>query len=451
MNHKKIVVLGAGESGVGAAVLAKKKGYDIFVSEKGSIKGSYLEILKKYEIEYEEGQHDEARILSADVVIKSPGIPDKVPLIKKLDKQGTPVIDEIEFGFQHCKAKIIAITGSNGKTTTTNLTYHLFKTAGWNVGLGGNVGVSFARQIAEEKFDYYVLEISSFQLDRITTFRPDVAILLNITPDHLDRYEYQFENYVNSKFNIIKNQDRNDDFIYNGSDITIKNYIEKSNVAPHWHCIFQVQSQDISYYETSDMEHHRSEVPPSPPTIFYTNKMSIKGMHNVFNATCAVYAAKCFGLPDEVIQKGLDTFVNDPHRMEKVAVINEITYINDSKATNVDSVFYALDAMTQPVIWIAGGTDKGNDYEPLMKLVREKVKAVICLGLDNQKILEAFSSQVKIIEESGSAEEAVNLAKLYAKKGDVVLLSPACASFDLFKNYKDRGNQFKAAVIKNVK
>ncbi len=433
----KITVLGAGESGIGAALLAQQSGYKVFVSDAGIIKECYRRELADNSIPNEEGKHTWTNICDSDLIVKSPGIPDATPLILKLIAQGIPVISEIEFACRHTSAPIIGITGSNGKTTTTRLTYHLLKTAGLNAGIGGNVGYSFARNITENKYDYHVLELSSFQLDGITSFRPKVAILLNITPDHLDRYEYKMENYVRSKFKIAMNQQENDLLILNADDIEVQRFAKSRRFS-------EPQARLIKVFNRFENTHSLKV----GESIFDMQKCVLKGQHNFFNATCAIIAAKFFDIKDVVIQKGLDTFVNDPHRLEFVANINGIDYINDSKATNVDSVFYALQAMEKPIIWIAGGTDKGNDYSPLMQLVEEKVKALICLGVDNQKLLENFSPILKNIEETKGTKEAVNRASIYAEKGDVVLLSPACASFDLFKNYMDRGDQFKEVVFK---
>ncbi len=430
----KVAILGAGESGVGAAILAKKLGYEIWVSDKGTIKENFKKELEKFQIPFEENKHTKQKIFDASEIIKSPGIPDQIDLIKELNQKGIPVISEIEFAAKHTDATIVGITGSNGKTTTTNLTYHLLKTGGLNVGLAGNVGHSFARSVAQKNHDYFVLELSSFQLDGIREFRPDVAILLNITPDHLDRYDYKMENYVASKFRIIKNQKENDFFIFNGKDESIKAYLEKHPVK------MKISKVGNDFYKNEKLvvnEKHR----------FDMSQSSLKGRHNMFNAVCAIRAALYLGIAEDSIQEGLNTFVNDPHRLESVTMIDGVEYINDSKATNVDAVYYALEAMEKGVIWIVGGTDKGNDYSPLMPLVEEKVNAIICMGLDNSKIIEAFSPMIKIIEETKSAEEAVEVATSYAEEGEVVLLSPACASFDLFKNYIDRGDQFKKAVL----
>ncbi|MEZ4955544.1 MAG: UDP-N-acetylmuramoyl-L-alanine--D-glutamate ligase [Saprospiraceae bacterium] len=434
----KVTVLGAGESGVGAALLAQHLGYEVFVSDTGLIKDNFKRELADKGIPNEESKHTWTNICDSDLIIKSPGIPDATPLILKLIAQGIPVISEIEFACRHTTAPIIGITGSNGKTTTTRLTYHLLKTAGLNVGIGGNIGYSFARNITENKYDYHVLELSSFQLDGITSLRPKVAILLNITPDHLDRYEYKMENYVRSKFRIAMNQQEDDLLILNADDIEISRHSKflKLGVSNNQPRMIKVSN----HFENT----HSLKVGDS---IFDMQKCVLKGPHNFFNAACAIHAAKFFDIKDEAIQEGLNTFVNDPHRLEMVATFNGVDYINDSKATNVDSVYQALRAMEKPIVWVAGGTDKGNDYSPLKKLVEEKVKALICLGKDNQKLLENFSPILKNIEETKSAKEAVKRASIYAENGDVVLLSPACASFDLFKNYMDRGDQFKAAVL----
>jgi UDP-N-acetylmuramoylalanine--D-glutamate ligase len=430
----KIAILGAGESGVGAAILAKKLGYQIWVSDKGTIKENFKKELEKLEIPYEENKHTIQKIFETSEVIKSPGIPDDIDLIKELNQKGIPVISEIEFAARHTKAKIVAITGSNGKTTTTNLTYHLLKNGGLNVGIAGNVGFSFARLVALENYDYFVLELSSFQLDGILEFGPDVAILLNITPDHLDRYDYKMENYVASKFRIIKNQTENDFFIFNGKDENMNAFLEKHPLK------MKTSKVEDNFYKNEKLladEKHS----------FDMSQSSLKGRHNMFNAVCSIRSALHLGVTEEKIQEGLNTFVNDPHRLESVATISGVEFINDSKATNVEAVYYALETMEKGIIWIVGGIDKGNDYSILMPLVEEKVNAIICLGLDNTKILEAFSPVIKIIEEAKSAKEAVEVAESYAEEGEVVLLSPACSSFDLFENYKDRGDQFKKAVF----
>ena len=435
INQNQVAILGAGESGVGAAILAKQKGWEVFVSDYGEISEEYKAQLEQYNIDFEEKRHTKAKILNVGQVIKSPGVSDKAPIIKQLGKAGIPVVSEIEFAAQYTDATIIGITGSNGKTTTTNLIYHILKMARYNVGLAGNIGHSFARMVAEEQHEYYVLELSSFQLDGIKFFAPDIAILLNITPDHLDRYEYNFDNYIASKLHITMNQESDNHLIYNVEDENIMKKMATVGTEATSHAI-----------RPSDLNASNWTVNNET---FSASELTIKGKHNLFNATCAIKAAMLVGVEISDIKKALRTFRNDPHRLEKVAIKNDITYINDSKATNIDAVWYALDAMTEPVVWIVGGTDKGNDYSSLMDLVENKVKAIICMGIDNSKIHEAFSTQIKIIEDTQSAEEAVNVATKYAKSGDVVLLSPACASFDLFKNYKDRGEQFKEAV-KNI-
>lgn len=430
----KLVVLGAGESGVGAAILAKQKNFEVFVSDRGKIKDNFKAELEKNEIPYEELQHTKSKIFEAREVIKSPGIPDKVPLIKALIERGIPVISEIEFAARYTNATIIGITGSNGKTTTTKLTFHLLHKAKYNVAVGGNIGRSFARLVAEDSHEYYVLELSSFQLDGIQDFRPNVSVLLNITPDHLDRYEYKMENYIQSKFRIIRNQKGNDLFIYNSLDENISNYLQGKQLTFN-----ELPVKEI-FYKENTLTVGVSE--------FDTKKCSLKGQHNMFNATCAIQAVKALGVEDDLIQQGLDTFINAPHRLEHVAEIDGVEFINDSKATNVDAVYYALAAMEKPVIWIVGGVDKGNDYSAINNLVKEKVKAIICLGVDNTPIIEAFIGKIEIIEETQSCEAAIKVSQQYAHEGDAVLLSPACASFDLFKNYIDRGDQFKAAVYK---
>ncbi len=432
---KEIVVLGAGESGVGAAILANAKGWKVFVSDIGKIKSHFRVELETLNIEFEELTHSEDRILACKGwVIKSPGIPDKAKIIKSIEANDIPVISEIEFASWFNDKKTVAITGSNGKTTTSNLTAHLLKSAKVNVGLGGNIGVSYARLVKDDAFECFVLELSSFQLDGIKDFRPDISMLLNITPDHLDRYEYKMENYVQSKFRIAENQLTSDHFIYNSDDVYIKEELKNKRILAQPHPISSTDEMAKDSFRVGNVEIEMSNMP-------------LVGRHNVFNASCAIQAAQLMGIDEKEIQLGLKTFVNDPHRLEEVAQVNEVTFINDSKATNVDAVFYALEAMSQPTIWIVGGVDKGNDYSVLNDLVADKVKAIICLGVDNEKLLQAFGSQVKIMEEVQSANEAVNVAWKYATKGDQILLSPACASFDLFKNYIDRGEQFKEAVF----
>lgn len=449
---KRLVVLGAGESGVGTAVLALKKGYDVFLSDKGKIKEKYKNVLSKYEIKWEEGQHTEILILNADEVVKSPGIPDKAELVKALHKKDIPVISEIEFAGRYTNAKKICITGSNGKTTTTLLIYHILKKAGLNVALGGNVGKSFAMLVAEnacdadkKDFDYYVLELSSFQLDGMFEFKADIAVLLNITPDHLDRYNYEFQNYINSKFRIIQNQTKNDAFVYCIDDEVITNELTKRkiNAKGYPFSIRQKVEQGAYLNENNQLIINTNNTNPLSMTI---QELALQGKHNIYNSMAAAVSTKLVEIRKETIRESLSDFHNIEHRLEVVGNVHGIEFINDSKATNVNSTWYALESMTHPVILILGGVDKGNDYSMLNSLVKEKVKAIICLGTDNNKIIKAFTGMVGTIVEAHSAKEAVNSAYRLGKKGDIVLLSPACASFDLFDDYEDRGNQFKQAV-----
>ena len=441
----RIVVLGGAESGVGAAVLAKVKGNDVFLSDKGKIKEEYASMLRKWNIPFEEGRHTEELILNADEVVKSPGIPGTVPMVQKLRDQGTHIVSEIEFASRYDSAKKICITGSNGKTTTTSLIYYLLKNAGLNVGLGGNIGKSYAYQVATEHFDYYVLEISSFQLDDVYDFKPDIAIITNITPDHLDRYDHKMENYVAAKFNITKNLTPEDCFIFDSDDdITIghlDNIILRCKMLPF--------SQKKEVKEGAFLRDDRIVLRyEKEETDLYLQELALGGKHNIYNSMAAALAAKATGIDNEVIRNSLATFQPIEHRLEPVLSIKDVLYINDSKATNVDAAWYALECQKKPVVWILGGTDKGNDYSVLNDLVREKVKAIVCLGVDNAKIHAAFEDMVGSdhITDALSAEEAVRKASKFAAPGDVVLLSPCCASFDLFKNYEDRGQQFKAAV-----
>lgn len=440
-----LVVLGGAESGVGAAVLAKVKGFDVFLSDSGAIKPEYRAMLEKWGIEYEEGGHSEERILRAVEVVKSPGIPNNVPIIREIAAAGIPVISEIEFAGRYDTAKKICVTGSNGKTTTTSLIYHLFRQAGLNVGLGGNIGKSYALQVATEKHDYYVLEISSFQLDGCYEFRPDIAIITNITPDHLDRYDYRLENYVKSKFRITRNLRPQDCFIFDSDDqITIghlNDILLQAKMLP----FTQNGKADQGAYLEGDRIVIRYGEDESE---IYLKELALGGRHNVYNSMAAALAAKATGISNESIRKSLNTFEAIEHRLEPVLSIKNVLYINDSKATNIDAAWYALECQTRPVVWIVGGTDKGNDYSVLEQLVREKVKAIVCLGVDNKKIHDAFESIVgaENITDTLSAEEAVKASANFAGEGDVVLLSPCCASFDLFKNYEDRGKKFKEAV-----
>jgi UDP-N-acetylmuramoylalanine--D-glutamate ligase len=439
----RLVILGGGESGVGTAILGKKKGYDVFVSDFGKIKENYKEVLSINGIKWEEETHTEKKILNADVVMKSPGIPDKTPIVKMLIENKIPVISEIEFAAPFTKAKTIGITGSNGKTTTTMLTYHLLKSAGVNVGLAGNIGKSFAWQVADDKYDYYVLELSSFQLDGIINYRPDIAIITNISPDHLDRYEYKYENYIASKFRITMNQLESDFLIYDADDEAIsewfKNNKTKAQLIP-----FSLTKtfEKGAFIKDKNMEININE----EEFVMETQYIALEGKHNMKNAMAATSVAKLMQIRKQTIRESLSNFQGVEHRLEKVLKIQNVQYINDSKATNVNATFFALDSMNTPTVWIIGGVDKGNDYSELMSLVHEKVKAIICLGVDNKKIIDAFGNIVDMMIEVASMQDAVTMAQRLAEKGDTVLLSPACASFDLFENYEDRGRQFKNAV-----
>ena len=440
--------MGGAESGVGAAVLAKVKGFDVFLSDNGSIKQEYADMLRKWEIPFEEGGHTPDKILNADEVVKSPGIPSTAPMIKALAAQGTHIVSEIEFASRYDSAKKICITGSNGKTTTTSLIHYLLKEAGLNVGLGGNIGKSYALQVATEKHDYYVLEISSFQLDDTYDFRPDIAVITNITPDHLDRYDHNMENYVRAKFKIVRNLRPEDCFIFDSDDaITIEHLsriVLQAKMLP-----FSQEKKNLEQGAWVDGNRIIVRYEQSESEI-YLRELALGGRHNIYNSMAAALAAKASGIEDEVIRNSLKSFSPIEHRLEPVLSIRDVMYINDSKATNVDSAWYALECQTRPVVWIVGGTDKGNDYSVLEDLVREKVKAIVCLGVDNSKIHAAFEGIVgkDNIVDTDSAEKAVQTASMIAKAGDVVLLSPCCASFDLFENYEDRGRQFKNAVRK---
>lgn len=439
----RLVVLGGGESGVGTAILGKKKGYEVFVSDFGKIKNNYKEVLSLHKIKFEDEMHTEDLILNADVVMKSPGIPDKAPIIKKLIEKKVPVLSEIEFTNQFTDAVTIGITGSNGKTTTTMMTYHLLKQGGLNVGLAGNIGKSFAWQVAEGKYDTYVLELSSFQLDGVEKYKPHIAIITNISPDHLDRYEYKYENYIASKFRITMNQTEEDYLIYDADDEAINNWLQhnttKAKLVP-----FSISKPlDFgAFLEDNNINFNTT----NEPFVMPTNQLSLEGKHNVKNAMAAATVAQLLKIRKDTIRESLSDFQGVEHRLEKVLKIQNVQYINDSKATNVNATFFALDSMTTPTVWIVGGVDKGNDYTELMPLVNEKVKAIICLGVDNAKIIDAFADVVDVLVESSSMTDAVRQAYKIAEKGDTVLLSPACASFDLFENYEDRGRQFKQAV-----
>ena len=440
---KRIVILGGGESGAGAAVLAKKQGFEVFVSDLSEIKPEYKILLDKYEIRWEEKRHSEVQILNADEVIKSPGIPDKSPLIKKLHVLGIPVISEIEFAGRYTQAKMICITGSNGKTTTTMLVYHILKNAGLNVGLAGNVGQSLALQVATESFDYYVVELSSFQLDGMTEFKADIAILLNITPDHLDRYDYNFQNYVDSKFRITQNQTPEDALIFWENDPVIKAELAKRNIqSALYPFAIERNEKTKAFIEQDELIINTLKLLFAMPT----TELALQGMHNTYNSMAAGLAASIVNVRKESIRQSLQDFQGVEHRLEYVATVRNVQFINDSKATNVNSCWYALQSMKTPVVLILGGTDKGNDYSEIEELVAEKVKGLIFLGLDNKPLHSFFDGKIENIIDVQSMDDAVKLAYEMASEGDSVLLSPCCASFDLFENYEDRGKKFKDCV-----
>jgi UDP-N-acetylmuramoylalanine--D-glutamate ligase len=440
---QKLVILGSGESGTGAAILGMQQGFDVFVSDKGLIKPIYLQELDKRGIAYESGQHTEDRILEADLVVKSPGIPDKAPLIQKLLQAGIPIISEIEFGWRYCKGKVLAITGSNGKTTTTSLLYHILQKEGLDVALGGNIGRSFARLVAEAPAAWYVLEVSSFQLDGCKSFRPHVAILCNITEDHLDRYNYQFELYIHSKLSIAGNQTADDFFIYNADDPVTARHLSGANIKARKVPISREQPVEFGGSIQNAQMIIQTDKDPLTMTI---HDFALPGIHNSYNSMAAGVAAKVIGVRKETIRESLEDFKGIEHRLEPVTAVRGVRFINDSKATNVNSTWYALEEQTANVVWIVGGVDKGNDYTILKDLAREKVKAIICLGLDNEKLHKAFSEEVGYIVDANNMQAAVQMAYNISEPGDIVLLSPACASFDLFENYEDRGNQFKRYV-----
>lgn len=438
---KLISILGAGESGVGAALLAKAKGFTVFVSDKGEIADKYKKILLANKIDFEEGNHSAEVILNSVEVIKSPGIPDKIELVKFLHAKNIPIISEIEFASRYTKAKLIGITGSNGKTTTTLLTYHLLKNLGLNIGLAGNVGESFAKQVVADTFDYYVLELSSFQLDGAYNMQPYIAIILNITPDHLNRYEYSFQNYVDAKFRITHNLTQENYFIYWDGDPVVASEIIKRNLTCQLLPVSINNSHSTAYSNGESLVINFDNRPISIPVA----QLPLQGKHNEINAMCAMLVASILGFDEKKFLESVKDFNNAAHRLEFVKEVKGVKYINDSKATNVDSVFYALDSMTSPIVLIAGGVDKGNDYSQIEQLVLDKVKTIVCMGVDNSKLYEAFEHKVNLID-THSLAEAMYAARAVATSGDVVLLSPACASFDLFKNYEDRGTQFKALV-----
>jgi len=437
--------LGAGESGTGTAVLAKSKGWDVFVSDMGKIAENYRHELEKIGVRWEEGKHTASEILSADEMVKSPGIPDKAPMVQAAMKKGIPVISEIEFAGRYTDAKMVCISGTNGKTTTTLLTHHILKNAGLNVGLGGNIGKSFARQVAEENHDIYVLEVSSFQLDGNYKFRSHISVLTNITPDHLDRYEYKMELYAASKYRLTRNQQASDYFIYCQDDpISMQYFGMKTGEANTLPISITKACNQGAYVENNTLFINNNK----QTMTINMEEISLRGIHNTYNSMAAAVVASLLDVRKETIRESLCNFQNAEHRLEHVNRVNGVEYINDSKATNVNSAWYALESMDKPVVWIAGGVDKGNNYKELKSLVKEKVKYIICLGLDNIKIHQAFQDDVDMIINTGSAKEAVHVASRLAQKGDCVLLSPACASFDLFDNYEDRGRQFKEAVRK---
>lgn len=444
----KIVVLGAGESGIGAAVLAKKQGYDVFVSDFGKIKDNYLSQIQEYGLDFEQGGHTDAKILDAQEVIKSPGIRDDAPIVKKLVANNIPVISEIEFAARYTKAKMVCITGSNGKTTTTELTYKIMKDAGLNVAMGGNIGKSFAMQVAEgSDYDYYVLELSSFQLDNMYKFKADIAILMNVTPDHLDRYQYKMQNYTDSKFRIAQNQTKDDVFIYFAEcPISAEEVKKRTFNQQVWPFSIKEELQlGASFLENGDLQAKT----PAAQVKISAEGFKLQGKHNRCNIMAATLAALHLGIPADKIKASIDSFCPIEHRIEPAGVINGVTYINDSKATNVDAVWYALDAMKSKVVLILGGVDKGNDYSQLNQLVKDKVRAIVAMGVDNTAIHAAFDSMVKIVDVK-SMEECINKSMELAETGDTVLLSPACASFDLFTCYEDRGEQFKEQVKKRM-
>jgi UDP-N-acetylmuramoylalanine--D-glutamate ligase len=441
--NRLLVILGAGESGVGAAILAKAKGWRVFVSDGASIKPYFQEELGSHGVEFEAEQHTMDKILAADLLIKSPGIPEKTALMQAIRAKGIKVISEIEFAGYYSSAKHICITGSNGKTTTTMWCYHILKKAGLNVGLAGNVGQSFAKQVATAHYDYYVLELSSFQLDDMYDFRADIAILTNITPDHLDRYNYQMENYVRAKFRILQNQTAADFFIYNADDATITSQLKQFQTTTQLLPFSMNVAQNPGGF--ADQKQLYININKQQLTMSI-HELALKGKHNTQNALAAGIAARLVEIRTDIVRESLQDFVNVEHRMEFVAKVNGIEFINDSKATNINAAWFALESMEKPTVWIVGGVDKGNDYSELFELASQKVKAIVCLGLDNQKIIEAFKDKVEVIVEAKSANEAVSFAYQLAGKDDAVLLSPACASFDLFSSYEDRGQQFKQAV-----
>ena len=443
---RRIAVLGGGESGVGAAVLAKVKGMEVWLSDSGKIADKYKSRLDEYKIDWEEGSHNEAKILAADEVVKSPGIPDTAPIVQKIKSKNIPVISEIEFAGRFTDAKMVCITGSNGKTTTTMLTYHILKDAGLNVGMAGNVGASLAYQVATEHHDVYVIELSSFQLDNMYEFKANIAVLLNITPDHLDRYDYKMQNYVNAKFRILQNQTKDDSFIFWKDDPVIAEQLKHIKVEAQMMPFSEEHEADVCAYKEGDElvfepKKHQGFMMPA-------KELSLAGMHNLYNSMAAGLSASILDIKKDVIRKALSDFQSVEHRLEYVETIDGVRYVNDSKATNVNSCWYALESMTTPVVLILGGKDKGNDYSEIEKFVKDKVSAIVCMGKDNKKIVDFFTGKVPVVSDTHSIEDAVKECARLAKPGDTVLLSPCCASFDLFKSYEDRGRQFKELVRK---
>ena len=439
---KRLVVLGAGESGAGAAVLAKVKGFEVFVSDMSKIKDKYKELLNKYQIPWEEGQHTENLILNADEVVKSPGIPNNAPMIEKLKAQGTSIISEIEFAGRYTNAKMICITGSNGKTTTTSLIYHIFKAAGYNVGLAGNIGQSLALQVAEKNYDYYIIELSSFQLDNMYDFRANIAILMNITPDHLDRYDYKMQNYVDAKFRITQNQTEEDAFVFWNDDPIIQKELSKYGLKARLYPFAEIKENGVIAYTDNNKVYFDAPIAFN----MEQEELALTGKHNLYNSLAAGITANLSGIRKEIIREGLMTFKGVEHRLEKVANVKGASYINDSKATNVNSCFYALQSMKTPTILILGGKDKGNDYNEIKDLVKEKCVGLVYMGLHNEKLHQFFDPIGLPVRDVQSMKDAVQACYEMAKPGDTVLLSPCCASFDLFKSYEDRGEQFKACV-----
>ena len=442
---EKLVVLGGGESGVGAAILGKEKGMEVFLSDMGNIPERYRSVLIEEGIEFEEGKHTENRILDADIVVKSPGIPPYAPMVEKIVAKGIPVLSEIEFAGRYTNARMVCITGSNGKTTTTLLIYHILRKAGLNVGLAGNVGKSLALQVAREHHDYYVIELSSFQLENMYDFKADIAVIMNITPDHMDRYDHKMENYVNAKFRILQNQTSEDYFIYWQDDPIVTEQIKRIQTEAMLMPFSEFRQEDSKAYVENGIVKF---IGPNEVWEIPRDKLALRGLHNLYNSMAAGLSASILNIKDDKIRGALEDFEAVEHRLEYVATVGGVKYVNDSKATNVNSTWYALESMTTPTVLILGGKDKGNDYTEIEELVKEKVKAIVCMGKDNSKLLDFFTGKVPLISDTHSIEEAVKECARIAEDGDTVLLSPCCASFDLFRSYEDRGEKFKAEVRK---